>query len=82
MRINPGGWLLLLAKTKDHYDNLFATYPVVTLQCDSLRVEDEVEEKQDSEDRIISRQNCEGAVLAIIGHNHPATKDGQSGHGV
>ena len=45
-------------------------------------VEDEVEEKQDSEDRIISRQNCERAVLAIIGHKHPATKDAQSGHGV
>ena len=58
------------------------TYPVVTLQCDSLRVEDEVEEKQKSEDRIISREDRERAVLAIIGHKHPATKDGQSGHGI
>ena len=60
--------------------NVSATYPVVTFQFDALRVEDEVEEKQNSKDWIVSSEDGERAVLTIIAHKHPATKDAQSGN--
>ena len=51
------------------------TYPVVTRQCDFLRVEDEVEKKQNSKHRIISQQDQHWVVFTL-GHKHPTTKYG------